>query len=287
MSHTRLEDFNIHTGLKQNLDVLLHENTNDWDFKILISGDGMTRTGKSTVASQIAHYLDPTFKKNWKSRVVFDSERLIDVAYKIGKNKAIVYDEAREGLDSKRQMETFSKNLLNFFSQCGNLNHFIIIVLPEFFELPKSIAITQSIFLINCYARDGFRRGYFEFHSRKSKRYLFIKGQKFLDYKVQKPDFLGTFNNWIPFDRIEYEELKSKALVELNKKENPQKNKEDKQTHKNRVSLLLKHLLTKHGYKPEQMAEILGIGRTTVHEEYLKGENTRKLAKIQRQDTPL
>ena len=277
MSHITVErngrTFKFHELLAQNLDMIIDQQTQDWDFKELISGDGMTRTGKSTLGFQMADYQDETFAENWKERVIFDGQKLIETAYKIGKKKVIVYDEAREGLDSKKQMEKYTRNLLDFFSQCGNLNHIVIIILPEYFELPKTIAITQSIFLINCYAK-GFTRGYFEFFNRKHKRYLYIKGQKYLDYKAQTPSWKGTFIKYVPFDKVEYEALKNETLNKIRQRENVSEIKEAKETEKIRVKILIKHMMKQLKIKPAFIGELLGIARTTVYG-YLKEDNPK------------
>lgn len=274
MSHIEVHSgdrhWKMHEILCSNLDIIKKYNKQDWDFKILISGDGMTRTGKSTIAAQIAQYLDSTFADDRKDRMIFDGEKLIEVAYEIGKGKAIVYDEAKAGLDNKKQMEQYTKRLLDFFSQCGALNHTVIIVLPEFFELPKSIALTQSTFLINCHTRNGFERGYFEFYNRKDKRYLYIKGTKYYDYTSQRPTFKGTFTKYLPFDRVAYERDKTEALNKIRKRENVGKIKEEKEIHKNRVKLLIKSLMNDHQVKPAMIAEQIGVSRTTIYNVYLR-----------------
>lgn len=267
MSYTEVESggqkYKLHTYLKENLDIVKKNNTNDWDFKLLYSGDGMTRTGKSTKACQDAAYCDPTFADNWREQVVFDGKKLKEIAYKIGKNKAIVYDEAREGLNNKRQMEAFTKNLLDFFSECGNLNHMLFIVLPEFFELPKSVAITQSTYLINCYARNGFERGYFDFFNRVDKKYLYLKGNKYLDYKCQRPSFKGTFTNYLPFDRTEYEKAKTEALIAKSKKQEEAEAEsillDKEKSFSNKCLILLKQVM-----KVKDIAEALNINRRTI-----------------------
>ena len=275
MSYTNVTSgllkFQLHTYLKENLDLIIKHNLNDWDFKMLYSGDGMTRTGKSTKACQDACYCDPTFAPNWQERVIFDGKKLKETAYKIGKNKALVYDEAREGLDSKKQMERYTKNLLDFFSQCGNLNQMIFIVLPEYFELPKTVAITQSIYLINCYARKGFDRGYFDFFNRIDKKYLYIKGTKYLDYKGQRPTFKGTFTNWLPFDRKEYEALKNKALQEKTQKQIEEEAEQillEKETRfaNKCLKLLVEAFCTcgKKTYTIQNLAKKLNINRRTI-----------------------
>lgn len=273
MSHIEVRRAGIvwkmHEALCHNLDHIIKNQNNDWDFKELITGDGMTRTGKSTLAFQMAQYQDQSFSENWQERIIFDGQKLIENAYKIGTNKVLVYDEAREGLDSKKQMERYTKNLLDFFSQCGNLNHIVIIVLPEYFELPKTLALTQSIFLINCYAKNGFQRGYFDFYSRKDKRYLFIKGTKFLDYTSQRPTFKGTFTKFMPIPRKQYEALKTAAIKKIREKENVSEIKEARETHKIRCKILIKHMIKEFKTKPATIGELLGIARTTVYE-YIK-----------------
>jgi len=258
-------EFSFHKALSQNMDKLVKHQKDDWDFKVAISGDGATRTGKSTLGAQTCAYNDPTFIDNWKERIIFDGQKLIETAYKVPKGSWLMYDEAKEGLDSKKQMEKYVQNLLEFFSQCGNLNLGIVIILPEFFELPKSVAINQTICLMNCYARNGFQRGYFDFFSRNKKKYLYIKGQKFLDYGIQTPSFRGTFVNWFPVDKEEYEDLKSKTLIKLRNKHNFSKVKEESDTNKVRLRILLKFLMKNQKVKPAYIAELLAVHRTTIY----------------------
>lgn len=278
MSWTEVESggckWKFHDLLAQNLDNLKEHNKDDWDFKCLFSGDGATRTGKSTLATQCAQYVDPSFAANWRERMIFDGKSLVEAAYKIGKGKALVYDEAREGLDSKKQMHQYTQNLLDYLSQCGNLNQFLFIVLPDFFELPKSLALNQSIFLINCYARKGFQRGYFDFFNRIDKKYLYIKGQKWLDYRCQRPTWDGTFVNYMPFDRDEYEKLKSATLRKKKKKENYQALKEQSETHMVRIKILAKWLQQDYQVPVDTIAERIGVSRQNMYKTYFsKGKN--------------
>ena len=262
MTHIEIKSgaykWKIHELLAHNLKGIKDESLNDWDFKILISGDGMTRSGKSTLAFQIAQALDQTFANDWENRILFDSEKLIENARKVGKNKALVYDEARAGLDSKRQMFKYSRNLLDFFSQCGSLNHFIIVVLPDFFELQKSIAINSSVFLINCVVKNGYNRGYFDFFNRKDKRYLFIKGKAFLNYNAQRPSFRGTFTKYIPLDRNKYEKIKQAELQRIREREEKPKSTKRLDKLKGRNILLIEEL-KKSGYTQKKIARVCGV----------------------------
>lgn len=279
MSHIQVTrnnlTFSIHKAYSENIDEIVKNQKNDWDFKLAISGDGMTRTGKSTMGIQTCIYGDETFLPNWKTRIIFDGATLIKTAYEVPKGSWLMYDEAREGLDAKKQMERYTKNLLDFFSQCGNLNLTVIIILPEFFELPKSIAISQTIALINCYCTKGFTRGYFDFFNRRDKRYLYIQGQKYLEYQAQRPSFKGTFTKFFPINKQEYEDLKNKTLQDIKKRENYTEVKEQQETEKIRVKILIKYLMKQLKIKPAFIGELLGIARTTVYH-YFKEDKPKK-----------
>jgi len=261
--------WNIHTALKKNLDHIKVANSNDIDFKILISGDGKTRTGKTTQGTQMACYLDPTFLPNWQKRMIYDGQELIKQANTMNPGECLIYDEARQVLNSKNQMNGYAKNLMNFFSQCGSKNLYIIIILPDFFELPKSIALVQSIYLINCHFMRGFERGFFDFFNHKQKKYLYIRGQKFLDYKAVLPSFRGTFTKFFPISRIKYENNKQKKLQELREKEE-KKTKPGylTQLHKNRVRRAIDYMKLQDKLQVKEIAKILGMSSGHVKRTY-------------------
>ena len=277
MGHTPVETiglkgetlkWKIHTALKKNLDHIKVANSNDIDFKILISGDGKTRTGKSTEGTQMACYLDPSFLPNWKTRMVYDGQELIKQGNSMKPGQCLVYDEARQVLNSKNQMNGYAKNLMNFFSQCGSKNLYIIIILPDFFELPKSIALVQSIYLINCHFMRGFERGFFDFFNHKQKKYLYIRGQKFLDYKAVLPSFRGTFTKFFPIPRLQYENHKQKKLQELRDKEPKAKNSVRVELHKSRVRLAITYMHDDLKMTYKNIGAVLGCGDKKIRRDY-------------------
>lgn len=210
--------------LKGNLDSISYNMLHDFDAVIPISGDGMVRVGKSVLAQQVGAYIA------WKHQtpfgldnIVFSGKELIEVAQRMPKNSVLIYDEARGELDSKKVMENITKNLMDFFAECGMLNHCIILVCPDFFELPKGVALNRSEFLLNVVRTssikqdaDGeevikFERGVFEFYNRKGKKVLYIQGKKqYNDYDIGKKwrSFWGNFHNQYIVDRKEYEDKK-------------------------------------------------------------------------------
>ncbi len=153
---------------------------------------------------------------NLKDNVVFDVENLMKRGHELPMNSVIVYDEGREGLDAKSTMMNINRTLENFFQECGVYNHFIIIVLPDFFSLNKNFACARSNFLINTYIDENYNRGYFSFFNEKSKEKLYEFGRRklgtFARYGATQSNFYGKFTKWLPFSKTEYDNLKREAL---------------------------------------------------------------------------
>lgn len=206
--------------LKSNLDSITHNLKRDWDFIGIISGDGLTRVGKSVLAQQVAYYVSYQLERSFTmDNICFTSEDLIKKAVKT-ENSCFIYDESRESLDAKKAMGLISRGLFDFFAECGKLNHFIILVLPDFFDLNRRIAVNRSAFLINVFrttkikelesgAVSEYQRGHYAWFGRNKKKRLFILGKKnFDDYNMVKPEFYGTFTNRWMVDEGEYDKVK-------------------------------------------------------------------------------
>lgn len=229
------DGFYMNDLLKQQLDFYLKNIVHDWDFTIIICGEGEVRVGKSLLAMQIGAYWTSELKRlynieapfNITTNFVFTGKDLIKKGNALGNSMqgkygdkspsgVINYDEAGDDLDSTKSMHQSTQATKAYLRECGQYNCLNIIVLPEFFELPKSIAITRSCCLINVYYladEEGiFQRGYAKFYSRPQKKLLYIHGKKYLDYKAAKEDFYFDFPNFYTVDEEEYRAAKRKAL---------------------------------------------------------------------------
>lgn len=222
--------FYLDDRLKLQLDVLLKNIKNDWDFTILITGQGETRVGKSILSMQIAAYWAYMIGKLYGLKVPFSLEQsfvfqgndLIKKGNELGIKypySPLVFDEAGADLEGRKVMSGSTQQVLDYFRECGQYNMLNILVLPEFFDLPKGIALSRSIFLIDVfYIADSnaiFQRGYFNFYSRRSKKYLYLYGKKDLNYSAAKSDFSkipGRFYNFYTVNEVEYRKLKQEAL---------------------------------------------------------------------------
>jgi len=230
------------------LDTLVYNITNDWDFMILITGDRMVRTGKSVMAMNISAYLaDRLGTKYDNDNVFFDSQEMIDAAQEMPKNSILHYDEAREGLAAIKTMKTVQQDLIDFFNECGQLNHIFVMVLPDFFTMKEEIAVGRSEMLINVYRKGvrmmrdmyktgtkipviRFQRGYFEMYNRTKKRILFdmARSSKRKSYQLIKPNINGRFTNNYPIDEEIYKQKKMDALARFKEKKAKEKLQDDK-----------------------------------------------------------
>lgn len=220
------DGFVIDGYLKETLDIYAKNVIKDWDWLIIVSGSGMVRVGKSVIALQLCVYWSYLMWKlhNIKvpfdlNNIVFDGVKLIEVGNRLGINhpySALLYDEAGSDLEASKSMRSATKAVKDFLRECGQYNLLVVLVLPEYFDLPKGIAINRSHCLINVdYEtddKDMFERGYFKFYSRPKKKMLYMEGKKYLNYNATMSDFYGKFPNFYPIDEESYRKAKIEAL---------------------------------------------------------------------------
>jgi|TARA_Y100000034_G_C6903255_1_gene418399 hypothetical protein len=225
------------------LDTLVYNLPNDWDFVILITGDRMVRTGKSVMAMSICAYLADRLGTEYDNdNVFFDSQLMMDAAQNMPKYSIIHYDEAREGLAAIKTMKIIQQDLIDFFNECGQLNHIFVLVLPDFFSMKEEIAVGRSELLINVYRKNAkvmrdiykqgtripvvrFDRGYFELFNRTKKRTLFdmAKSSKRKSYQLIKANINGRFTNNYPIDKEIYIQKKKDALARFKERKEKEK----------------------------------------------------------------
>lgn len=225
--NTLKDGFRIHDMLKQQIDYYLKNVTRDWDFTIVICGEGEVRVGKSFLAAQLGQYWTSEIKRlygidvpfNLKQNYVFDGKDLIKKGNNLGakhKYSVLVFDEAGADLEGTKSMLATTRAVKDYLRECGQYNMLTILVLPEFFDLPKGIALSRSDCMINVYyiADDEgiFNRGYFKFYNRPAKKMLYLTGKKTLNYNAWKQNFYGDFPNFFPLDLEGYKDSKQKAL---------------------------------------------------------------------------
>jgi len=261
------QEFWMDGYLKSNMDSIIHNLRGDWDFMLVISGSGMVRVGKSVLAQQIGYYAASKLGTPFSlSNIVFSGKQLMKVASELPRNSVILYDEARAELESKKAMQNVSKALLDFFAECGMYNHMLILVLPDFFELNKRLAVARSDALINVYRttkpvtlKDGtevveFVRGHFNFYNQERKKYLYIAGKRAFDsYHVGKRNFYGEFRNHWVIDKEEYLQKK----LEFLKRDRTEVLKGRAKLWVTQRDVLLNYIVREQGIKQSELVKLL------------------------------
>lgn len=182
-------------------------------------------SGKSTLMQQIAEaYSDlvnqyhGTKLEVTMKNIVFRPQELIKRAFELPKYSCIILDEWEE----THYWSELAMALRQFFRKCRQLNLFIIIIIPNFFQLPMSYALSRSLFFIDVKFEGEFERGYFSFYNFKKKKDLYILGKKTQNYYVVKPDFSGRFVEGYVVPREEYEKAKRQDMIDSEERVRPE-----------------------------------------------------------------
>ncbi len=140
--------------------------------------------------------------------IVFRPKALIETAFKVPKYSCIILDE----WEDQHYWSELGMTLRQFFRKCRQLNLFILIIIPNFFQLPIGYAVSRSVFAIDVKFEGTFERGFFEFYNFKKKKELYLKGKKYYSYDVVKPNFIGRFTDGYAVGKKEYLAKKEKDL---------------------------------------------------------------------------
>lgn len=263
----RSDGFYMNQNLKETIDLWVKNVKNDWDFVIIISGQGTVRVGKSVLAQQIACYWAYAIWKAYgvepsgdmMDHIVFHGRDLIKKGNKIGQKQKygfLIFDEAGADLEGVKAMQKSTQNVKDFFRECGQYNMLNILCLPEFFDLPKGIATNRSNALLDCYVtadeNDMWERGKFNFYSAPAKKKLYRYGKKDGDYNAAKCDFYGDWDNVYVLDEEQYKQLKIEAL----KTREVMSQREEKRT--SYLKGAFKVLMTEFGLNQREVAEKIG-----------------------------
>lgn len=179
-----------------------------WDYISCVAG--LPGAGKSTFARGAAAYVCPWFNIDY---IVFDAQDFIDVCNNCPEGSAIVYDECFADMNTRQTVSPDFMRIINHLQLIRKRHLFVFLCLPNFFDLSKGIAIFRTSHLFVTYATVEGDRGRVMAFSRNNKRWLYVKGSKFMNYNAQKSNFATKFfmNKHI-VDEDAYEAKKDKLL---------------------------------------------------------------------------
>jgi len=199
--------FPLNPKLRENLDIIKDSVLNKRnDFLIII--DGRVGEGKTTLATQIAKYLNP---KNSLSKVCFHQPQLLKAFKEAKKGDVIMLDEAID-INSRSAMSQWNKDVMKILAKIRSKQLFIIFNLPSIFDLDRSIALHRASMLIHCYSPSFGKKGYFKAYFQKEIKLLYILGKKYYTYAKPYPNFQGTFSACFCLNEEEYERKKQASI---------------------------------------------------------------------------
>jgi hypothetical protein len=185
-------------------------------FGVIDGGEGL---GKSTIAQQVAKFLDIENKLTM-TQIVFDMESFKKAVIELPPRTAIIYDEARFSLASKRAMTTAVMELEQFMTECRQFNKFVILVLNSFYDLSRYGGVFRTKWLIHCYEKANHERlefdiGFFSFYNEANKKAMYTseKLRNGLLYPHTMASFTDRFPEGYLVDEQAYRDMKREATM--------------------------------------------------------------------------
>ncbi|KAA0006379.1 MAG: hypothetical protein FE045_03335 [Thermoplasmata archaeon] len=170
----------------------------DEDFIMLITGQ--TRSGKSTLAIEMAMLMDSEFEM--ERQVLFDMKELGKRIYE-SKGKVFILDEAIFDAFNREAMSMMNRWLIKIFTVCAERNHVIIMIIPKINWLDKPVKerIAFMFYTMKQYTTQGVKRGIY-------KAYDWTDFNPFEDSEFPRYAWMGKFQQLPPTFYAKYSELK-------------------------------------------------------------------------------
>jgi len=268
----------IDANLYENLKIMAKSITRDMTFLgFIFSSTYEVGTGKSVLASQIGeawtcamkevHNIEVPFDLN---NCVFRPKDLIDRSFKVPKYSFIWLDE----WEDLHYLSELGMSLRRFFRKCRQLNLFIMCITPNFFQVPSSYALSRSVFAIDARFEGEFERGYFRFFNFDRKNDLYIKGKKFHNYYVTKPNFIGRFGAGYAINERAYLKAKREDFEAEEAKEEKKLSPRELEAKVKRETFAKVYFnLKKKGITQIALCEAFGISQRTAYDWVKEVEN--------------
>ncbi len=174
--------------------------------------DGREGAGKSVLAMQIAKALDPNFNIE---NIAFNHNQFIRLIKSPDRKKGdfILLDEAFSSTSSRASLSQINRAMITVATEMRQLNLFIGIVLPSFFDLDKYFAIWRCETLFHVYFNKHGKRGNYILFPFNKKKLLYINGKKYYNYGcVKSPYPPCRFTKAYVIDELEYRTRKARAF---------------------------------------------------------------------------
>ena len=227
----------------------------DVDLPVLVTG--YPGTGKSTLTMQLATFVDPTFNEERMCQNVSD---FIEQIKKAKPKQAVALDESYEGLNSSEVRREVGRALLNLLNIVRQKNLYLFLIIPNFFDMSKQIAVFRTRWLVHCYDKSFGDIGYYCLFDKSTKHSLYIKGKRDENYNAIKADFFCSFSPFIP-TQINYEKYLKMKSAGLYKVAGKRESINRFQIQRDNLVIWLREL----GKPATQIAEKIGLKRQMIY----------------------
>lgn len=204
-------DDNLHKNLTEVKEVVSKK---DFDYVCIVAG--LPGMGKSNFAISLCRYFDKNFSLD---NIAMSDTEFIEITTKAKPRSAIMLDESFASLNSRISMTSSFLRIINHLQIIRQKNLFIVLCLPNFFDLQKGISIYRSSHLFVVYGEKFGHRGSFAAWGREEKKMLYINGLKYMNYHAVKPNFRGRFVKQKAIDEEAYKEKKMLHLLQQEQQE--------------------------------------------------------------------
>lgn len=209
--------------LWENIKLLAKSITKDMTYLLVISSSTLeVGTGKSVFSQQFAEaYLEAVRQIHGinnrlsMNNIVFRPTEIIKRSFEVPQYSSVICDE----WEDLHYWSELGISLRQYFRKCRQLNQLVIVIIPNFFQLPMSYAISRSVAFIDIKFGGEFDRGFFSFYNFQTKKKLYLLGKKTQNYNVVRPNFMGRFVDGYTVDEGEYKKEKLMDLLQQEKLE--------------------------------------------------------------------
>ena len=207
--------------LMNNLNIIMNEAIpNKWDALFIVFGK--EGAGKSTLATQIALFLDHDFNLD---KTQFNPETFGETLDNAPEESSILWDEAITGAAAAKHADKVCQEIIARLTMIRKKRLKIIICLPYLYMLNKYF-VSRCIASFYVYAHGFTNRGHFFAYNQSQVEYLYslmkdkyrMVPNKALSYAAKS--FFGTFSPQFCLPEDAYDAKKDKATKLLTFKEN-------------------------------------------------------------------
>lgn len=213
--------FDFNKTLANNL-LFLRNATLKQDFDAAVIIDGKEGAGKSVLGQQVAAFLDVDHKIDLATQMCFSPEQFNKAVLTLKKGKAVIWDEARSGLNRRRAMNDTNIEIVDMLAECRQNNLFLVIIMPTFYDMDLNVAVHRTRALIHVWylwnekkPEKPLVRGFFRFYNEDGKQALYTNKYYRAAYKYPRISgcyFDGTFKKHYVVDEEAYKEAKKQAI---------------------------------------------------------------------------